>query len=240
LGAAALPGYLGGFKLQHDVVKWCLVKALKAAGIRVSAEVVDVFRRFLPPSELARFRGGVVPDIVAYLPAPTSTLETVYQRPLAQHLGEVKTLHFSPTMGYLPGGQIRAVDQRAARADKEYLDKLRRIDGTTGRMVGGAPGPLEKFASGLFYHTLVFGWVGEASSGVAAFLKIVAAQGAPAHGREVGALHEMAAKASLERRLRRVVSMAAWRARAEHLLQRAKWAVPPLSRALVVQAAEVY
>jgi hypothetical protein len=178
LGSVAIPGFLGSFDQQHDTIKWALFRAVKEAGVRVSAEVSDVFRRFLPADQLPRFRGGVVPDLVASLPAPTSSLEPEFRAPLVQHLGEVKTLHYCPGMGYTSRARIRAVDQRASRAVKEYINKHRQIDNKTSpTTVGGAPGQLERFASGLPYHTLVFGWVGEASSGVAAFLKIVAEYG---------------------------------------------------------------
>ena len=238
LTCASIPGFEGGWVQQHNVCKMAVYEAAVFAGVPANVEVEGLFRHLLPLCADGRDRlRGVVPDVMALLPQPASPELPEGEGVTQRHLAEVKTLHYSPRL-YPLGLQQRAVDARAALVSSQLATSLHRLDCVVHGVAEGSLGPLQQYATSFPYHALVFGHVGEASKGVSAFLRLLAHQGADAYGREVGALTAEAASAALYRVLQSRVAMAAWRARADVLLQRLHFVAcpgPRVARAFVSQ-----
>ena len=147
------------FRKRHDALKVTLYNMCKWAGLPAEMEPYNLFSRFIPQRELARYesnrqRQAIIPDMHVVLPVGGQS---------AQVLVEIKCCSYSQSR-YKPNWEDRGVDRRAEQLHEEYIVKARNVDGEFVGTQPGEVGPVEaKLLTFERVRGVVFGAFGEAS-----------------------------------------------------------------------------
>ena len=192
---------------KHDHIKWSLYQIMQYADFRAECEPKGLFRQFaqfMDESEGMRKREIIQPDFL-------------FQRATGEYLGDVKTISFT-TSNY--GGLKRtephlAVNTRARKVHKEYLNKAKAADRKWNHTPQNAVGPIElrlnEFGA---VRPFVFGFLGETNNAVRKLVKDIATVGARNLWRQMGQTSQVNAYGVLLGKFRRTVGVAAVRANA--------------------------
>jgi hypothetical protein len=146
----------------------------------------------------------------------------LFKKPTGDRIGDVKTISFTAS-NY--GGANRtkngaAVENKANKVHKEYLDKARKADIKWNNTPQNAIGPIEsrlnEFGTVIPF---VFGYLGEANKAVRTLLKEIATVGARNLWRQMGQTCQVNAYGVLLNSYRRTLGVAAVRANARMKLR---------------------
>ena len=195
---------------KHDEMKWALYRLAELAKFPVECEPNHLFHGFaLNVPENGHVRDLIRPDFL-------------FKTPTGDRIGDVKTISFTAS-NY--GGANRtkngaAVENKANKVHKEYLDKARKADIKWNNTPQNAIGPIEsrlnEFGTVIPF---VFGYLGEANKAVRTLLKEIATVGARNLWRQMGQTCQVNAYGVLLNSYRRTLGVAAVRANARMKLR---------------------
>ena len=195
---------------KHDEMKWAIHRLAELAKYPAECEPNGLFHGFaLNVPENGHVRDLIRPDFL-------------FKKPTGDRIGDVKTISFTVS-NY--GGINRtkngaAVEHRANKVHKEYLDKARKADIKWNNTPQNAIGPIEsrlnEFGTVIPF---VFGYLGEANKAVRTLLKEIATVGARNLWRQMGQTCQVNAYGVLLNSYRRTLGVAAVRANARMKLR---------------------
>jgi len=225
------------FILAHDAIKLAIAGLFKSASMSFSVEPKDLFRSAIPPSLRGVFdsfrstlssglheykKHILVPDLLfKYFDDASSAF--------VQSIIEVKTIQYSSSW-YSSNVDLIGVSSREKCVAREYLAKARRADIRWCQAVSTSLGPIQTFLESFGgVRALIFGAFGESSTCYQDICRFVGFSRASKDGAgrllNSDDLKLLASYHSAE--ARRVLAMAATKARGNFILNRVAFVIDP-------------
>jgi hypothetical protein len=232
-----------GWRTAHDTIKNAICSVLADFHVDFTCEVFSIFASCIPAGERREMlngvtqqtRNGLVPD---FRIGDISDDFNGDGAPVAgtQRLAELKRINFSetryPLSVHRDGGRQIAVNKRAKALQREYEDKVTKVDNRYGTTPAGQNGPCcDRLMTYGSIIGLVVGHFGEWSSDLNKLVHAAARVAVPRVGHLYSTLGAERAKSVLMSKARREIAWAGLNANARLLLDRAEWVGPTYAAA---------